>query len=42
MIGRWPGVIATNLAGPEAPDRATLWADHFRRAVQAFHAFRMA
>jgi len=41
MIGRWPSVIATNLADPEAPDRATLWADHFHRAVQAFHAFRM-
>src|SRR6476469_8147974 len=26
MTGRWPSVIATNPADPEAPARATLWA----------------
>ena len=40
MIGRWPSVIVTNLAALVAPDRATLWADHFLRAVQVFHGFR--
>ena len=41
MMGTWSSVIATNPAGPEAPVRATPLADHFRRAVTAFHAFRM-
>ena len=37
MIGAWPSVIATSPAGPEAPVRATLWADHCPVAVKAFH-----
>ncbi len=41
MMGTWSSVIATNPDGPEAPVRATPLADHFRRAVTAFHAFRM-
>jgi predicted metal-dependent hydrolase len=41
MMGRWPSVIATNPADPEAPARATLWADPFRTAVRAFYASRM-
>jgi hypothetical protein len=34
-------VIVTNRVGREMPDRATLWADHFRPAVLGCHAFRM-
>ena len=41
MMGTWPSVIATNPADPEAPARATLLADPFRKAVRALHASRM-
>ncbi len=41
MMDRWRSVIATNRAGREMPDHATLWAGHFRPAARVCHAFRM-
>lgn len=41
MMDRWRSVIATNRVGREMPARATLWADPFRPAARACHAFRM-